>query len=157
MVFDTLNSHQSWKIRSTCVTKVRCPFLTSWTLSFNFKIGLGIWESHLLLKRKSNHQITVLFVITYSTVIFYPRLTASEQKESKKYLMWILESLLIIRDKSSLSRNINSAPSCLFDKVALGILAYCTLVYLISLVYFILNIITKFWKRNSLPEPNITW
>ena len=31
---------------------------------------------HLLLEKKSNHQITVLFVIIYSTVIFYPLLTA---------------------------------------------------------------------------------
>ena len=55
--------------------------------------------------------------------------------ESKKYLLGILESLLIIRDKPSLNKNINSAPLCLFDKVSLGILAYSTLVYLISLFY----------------------
>ena len=36
--------------------------------------------------------------------------------ENKKYLLEIKESLLIMRDKPSLNRNINSAPSYLFDK-----------------------------------------
>ena len=35
----------------------------------------------------------------------------------KKYLLGIKESLLIIRDKSSLNRNINFSPLYLFDKV----------------------------------------
>ena len=38
--------------------------------------------------------------------------------ENKKYLLEIKESLLIMRDKPSLNRNINSAPLYLFDKVA---------------------------------------
>ena len=38
--------------------------------------------------------------------------------ESKKYLLEIKESLLIMRDKPSLNRNINSAPLHLFDKVS---------------------------------------
>ena len=38
--------------------------------------------------------------------------------ENKKYLLEIKESLLIMRDKSSLNRNINSAPLYLFDKVS---------------------------------------
>ena len=38
--------------------------------------------------------------------------------ESKKYLLEIKESLLIMRDKPSLNRNINSAPLYLFDKVS---------------------------------------
>ena len=36
--------------------------------------------------------------------------------ENKKYLLEIKESLLIMRDKPSLNRNINSAPLYLFDK-----------------------------------------
>ena len=37
--------------------------------------------------------------------------------ENKKFLLKIKESLLIVRDKSSLNRNISSAPLYLFDKV----------------------------------------
>ena len=38
-------------------------------------------------------------------------------KENKKFLLELKESLLIMRDKPSLNRNIRSAPLCLFDKV----------------------------------------
>ena len=38
--------------------------------------------------------------------------------ENKKYLLEIKESLLIMRDKTSLNRNINSAPLYLFDQVS---------------------------------------
>ena len=38
-------------------------------------------------------------------------------KENKKFLLELRESLLIMRDKSSLNRNIRSAPLYLFDKV----------------------------------------
>ena len=38
--------------------------------------------------------------------------------ENKKYLLEIKESLLIMKDKPSLNRNINSAPLYLFDKVS---------------------------------------
>ena len=38
--------------------------------------------------------------------------------ENKKYLLEIKESLLIMRYKTSLNRNINSAPLYLFDKVS---------------------------------------
>ena len=38
--------------------------------------------------------------------------------ENKKYLLEIKESLLIMRDKPSLNRSINSAPLYLFDKVS---------------------------------------
>ena len=38
--------------------------------------------------------------------------------ENKKYLLEIKESLLIMRDKPSLNRNINSPPLHLFDKVS---------------------------------------
>ena len=38
--------------------------------------------------------------------------------ENKKYLLEIKESLLIMRDKPSLNRKINSAPLYLFDKVS---------------------------------------
>ena len=38
-------------------------------------------------------------------------------KENKKFLLELKESLLIMRDKPSLNRNIRSAPSYLFDKV----------------------------------------
>ena len=38
--------------------------------------------------------------------------------ENKKYLLEIKESLLIMRDKPSLNRNINSAPLYVFDKVS---------------------------------------
>ena len=38
--------------------------------------------------------------------------------ENKKYLLEIKESLLIMRDKLLLNRNINSTPLRLFDKVS---------------------------------------
>ena len=38
--------------------------------------------------------------------------------ENKKFLLEIKESLLIMRDKSSLNRNISSTPLYLFDKVS---------------------------------------
>ena len=38
-------------------------------------------------------------------------------KENKKFLLELKESLLIMRDKPSLNRNIRSAPLCLFHKV----------------------------------------
>ena len=38
--------------------------------------------------------------------------------ENKKYLLEIKESLIIMRDKPSLNRNINSSPLYLFDKVS---------------------------------------
>ena len=38
--------------------------------------------------------------------------------ENKKYLLEIKETLLIMRDKPSLNRNINLAPLYLFDKVS---------------------------------------
>ena len=38
-------------------------------------------------------------------------------KENKKFLLELKESLLIMRDKLSLNRNIRSAPLYLFDKV----------------------------------------
>ena len=38
--------------------------------------------------------------------------------EKKMYLLEIKENLLIMRDKPSLNRNINSAPLYLFDKVS---------------------------------------
>ena len=44
--------------------------------------------------------------------------------ENKKYLLEIKESLLIMRDKPSLNRNINSAPSYLFDKVSSQVSVY---------------------------------
>ena len=38
--------------------------------------------------------------------------------ENKKFLLEIKESLLIVRDKPSLNRNISSAPLYLLDKVS---------------------------------------
>ena len=38
-------------------------------------------------------------------------------KENKKFILELKESLLIMRDKPSLNRNIRSAPLYLFDKV----------------------------------------
>ena len=63
--------------------------------------------------------------------------------ENRKHLLEIKESLLIMRDKASLNRNIKSAPLYLFDKVSEQVLDYFTLAYLIWLVYFLLNIIIK--------------
>ena len=37
IVINTLNSHQFWRIRSTCVTKVGCPFWTCLMYPLNFK------------------------------------------------------------------------------------------------------------------------
>ena len=62
----------------------------------------------------------MLFLIIYSTVIFYPLLTTLVlvlAHENKKYLLKIKESLLIMRNKPSLKRNIDSATLYLFDEV----------------------------------------
>ena len=52
--------------------------------------------------------------------------------KNKTYLLEIKESLLIMKHKPSLNRNINSAPLYLFDKESLTkqVLVYFTLVYL---------------------------
>ena len=75
---------------------------------------------HLLLERTSNYQITVLFVIIYSTVIFDPILaTVVFSLNETKSIYWKMkESLLIMRDKPSLNRYIDSAPLYLFVKVS---------------------------------------
>ena len=52
--------------------------------------------------------------------------------ENKKYLLEIKESLLIMRDKPSLNRNINSAPLYRFDKVSFS-LFHVSLFNLVSL------------------------
>ena len=56
--------------------------------------------------------------------------------KKKKYLLEIKESLLIMRDKPSLNRNISSAPLYLFDKVSLQVLVYFTLVYFSYFISF---------------------
>ena len=67
--------------------------------------------------KKVKPSIKVLLVIIYCTVIFYPLDNFSVlAHENKKYLLEIKESLLIIRDKPSLNRNINSAPLYLLIK-----------------------------------------
>ena len=38
-------------------------------------------------------------------------------RENRKFVLEFIESLLIVRDKTSLNRNIRSAPVFLFDKV----------------------------------------
>ena len=63
---------------------------------------------------------TLIKNLDYSTVIFLPSFDNFSvlAYESKKYLLEIKESLLIMRDKPSLNRNINSAPLYLVDKVS---------------------------------------
>ena len=73
-------------------------------------------------------------------------------RENETYLSEIKESLLIMRDKLSLNKNINFAPLYLFDEVSYQVLVYFTLVYLTYLVYFLLNVIIKFQRRS-----NMTW
>ena len=51
--------------------------------------------------------------------------------ENRKLLLQIKESLLIMRDKRSLNRNISSAPLYLFDKVS----THFTVFYLTSFVF----------------------
>ena len=62
--------------------------------------------------------MTVLFVTVYSNV-FLPTFDNFSilAHESKMYLLEIKDSLLLRRGKSSLNRNINSAPFYLFHKV----------------------------------------
>ena len=61
-----------------------------------------------LTERRSNYQVIVLFLINYSTVIFLPSFDIFSilAHENKKYLLEIKISLLVMRDKSSLNRNI---------------------------------------------------
>ena len=58
-----------------------------------------------------------------------------------------------MRDKSSLNSHIKSSP--IFAIVSQQHSVYFALVYLTSLVYFLLN--TKLWKINCLQELNIIW
>ena len=84
-------------------------------------------------KKRSNHQLTVLFVIIYALWFFKLFYNFSVLAHEKKYLLFVFiylfiylsiylleikESLLIMRNKPSLNRNINSAPLYLFDKVS---------------------------------------
>ena len=48
--------------------------------------------------------------------------------ENKKYLLEITESLIIMRDRPSLNRNITYASLYLFDKVSYQVLVYFPLV-----------------------------
>ena len=57
--------------------------------------------------------------------------------EKKTFFLEIKESLLIMRDKPSLNRNISFAPLYVFAKVSEIFLVYITVVYLTSLVYFL--------------------
>ena len=63
-------------------------------------------------------------------------------RKNKKFSLEITESLPIMKDKPLLNRNISSAPLHLFDSVLF--LVQFTVVYLILLVYLILNIIVSF-------------
>ena len=63
--------------------------------------------------------------------------------ENKKYLLETKQS------KPSLNGNINSASLYLFDKVSYQVLVYFTLVYLIYLAYFLLNIIIYCKKETT--------
>ena len=93
-----------------------CCLSSIWSLQRNLlyrkyqTLKYKIWECQLFLERRSNRQITVLFVIIYSTEIFSPLLTYSVFSS-----LQIKESLLIMIDKTSLNRNINSALLDLFD------------------------------------------
>ena len=75
---------------------------------------------HLLLERRSKQSITILFVIIYFIAIIYLLLTtlAFWVMKNKMFLSKIKESPPIMRDKSSLNRNISSAALYLFDKVS---------------------------------------
>ena len=90
-----------------------CCFSSIWSLQRNLlyrkyqTLKYKIW-CQLLLERRSNRQITVLFVIIYSTEIFSPLFPFISSLQIK-------ESLLIMIDKPSLNRNINSALLDLFD------------------------------------------
>ena len=62
---------------------------------------------------------------------------------SKKYFLKLKDDLLITRNKPTINRNINSTSLYQFGTDSSRLLAYSKLVYLTSLVYFILNIIIK--------------
>ena len=59
IVTNALSFHRLWRIRSTCVTKVGCPFWICWTLPLNSKIGSDAINCEVL-KTKSNQKIKLL-------------------------------------------------------------------------------------------------
>ena len=67
--------------------------------------------------------------------------------DNKKLLLEIKETLLLMRDKPSLDRNISSAPLYLFDKVSERFLVHFMVVHLTSLIYFLLTSLSTFNKR----------
>ena len=67
--------------------------------------------------RPSNNSATCNHLLQYKFLSSFYNFSVLAQ-ENKKYLLEIKESLLIMRDKPSLNRNINSVPLYLFDKVS---------------------------------------
>ena len=67
--------------------------------------------------------------------------------DNKKLLLEIKETLLLMRDKPSLDRNISSAPLYLFDKVSERFLVHFMVVHLTSLIYFLLTSLSTFNNR----------
>ena len=82
----------------------------------NVKIGEHVGISPLTRKqvkpKNSSLADHLLFCIHSTSYDDFSILT----RENKKFLLELKESLLIMRDKPSLNRNITSAPLYLFDK-----------------------------------------
>ena len=110
------------KLSSGVIYKFQCGFCNESCYSecirhLNVKIGQHIRISPLTKEKVkpkgsavSNH---LLLCNHYPFFQNFSVLT----KENKKFLLELKESLLIMRDKPSLNRNIRSAPLCLFGKV----------------------------------------
>ena len=74
---------------------------------------------HFLLERRSNHQnnSAVCDHLLNCNVLPSFDIFSILAHENKKHLLEIKESLLVMRDKPSLNRNINSVPLQLLHKV----------------------------------------
>ena len=110
------------ELTSGVVYKFQCglcnePYYGECVRHFNVRIGEHIGISPLARKKvkpkgsaASDHLLLCNHSACFENVIILT-------KENKKFLLELKESLLIMRNKHSLNRNIRSAPLYLFDKV----------------------------------------
>ena len=91
----------------------------STTLRLNFLLSQW-WDSDMLSNPhiEVSYTFTIIGFIAESTLKFINDTSSFSvlTKENKKLLLELKESLLIMRDKPSLNRNVRSAPLYLFEK-----------------------------------------
>ena len=88
-----------------------------WVRQLNVRIGEHIGISPLTEKKvKPKHNSVSNHLLLCNNSPSFKNFSVLT-KENKKFLLELIESLLIMRDKLSLNRKIRSAPFYIFDKV----------------------------------------